>query len=61
MDGACSEKGGDERWGNLRERDLLEDPQVDGRIILRWICRKRDEEVWTGSSWLRKRAGGGHL
>jgi hypothetical protein len=25
---------------NLRERDLLEDPDVDGRIILRWIFRK---------------------
>ena len=22
-------------WGNLRERDHLEDPSVDGRIILR--------------------------
>ena len=22
-------------WGNLRERDHLEDPDVDGRIILR--------------------------
>jgi len=24
-------------WGNLRERDRLGDPGVDGRIILRWI------------------------
>jgi len=27
-------------WGNLRERDQLEDPGIDGRIILRWIFRK---------------------
>jgi hypothetical protein len=27
-------------WGNLRKRDDLEDPGVDGRIILRWIFRK---------------------
>ena len=32
-----------EFWlGNLRERDHLEDPDVDGRIILRWIFRKWD-------------------
>jgi len=31
-------------WGNLRERDHLEDPDVDGRIILRWIFRKWDVE-----------------
>jgi hypothetical protein len=28
-------------WGNLRKRDHLEDPGEDGRIILRWIYRKR--------------------
>jgi hypothetical protein len=27
-------------WGHLRERHLLEDPGLDGRIILRWISRK---------------------
>ena len=27
-------------WGNPTERDHLEDPGADGRIILRWIFRK---------------------
>ena len=47
--------------GNLRERDHLGDPGLDERIILRWIFRKWDVRVWIGSSWLRIRAGGGHL
>jgi hypothetical protein len=34
----------------MRERDHLADPGLDGRIILRWIFRKLDVEVWTGSS-----------
>ena len=27
-------------WGNLRERDHLGDPGLDGRIKLKWIFRK---------------------
>jgi len=38
-------------WGNLRERDHLEDPGVDRRKILRKTFRKWDVWVWTGSIW----------
>jgi hypothetical protein len=46
---------------NLRERDRLVNPGVDGRIILRRIFRKWDVGVWTGLRWLRIETGGGHL
>jgi len=67
MGGACSAYGGRGEaytgfwWGNLRERNHLGDPGVDGRIILRWIFRKWDMWVWTGSNWLRIGTSGGHL
>jgi hypothetical protein len=35
---------GKSRWG---------DPDVDGRIILRWMFRKLEGVVGTGWSWLR--------
>ena len=64
--GACSTCGGGDVltgfwWGNLREGDLLEDPRIDWRIILRWIFGKWEVGVWTGSSWLRIGTGGRHL
>jgi len=57
MGGACSAYRGEVYkgfwWGNLREREYLEDPGVDGRIILRWIFKKWDVGAWTRSIWLR--------
>jgi hypothetical protein len=32
-------------WGNLRERGRWGDPDVDGRIILRWMFRKLEVVV----------------
>jgi hypothetical protein len=43
--------------GKPEGRDHLEDPSVDGRIILKWIFRKWDG-VWTGLIWLRTGTGG---
>jgi hypothetical protein len=39
----------------------LEDPGVDGRKTLKWMFRKWDVGLWTGSSWLRIETGGGQL
>jgi len=36
-------------WGNLRERGHLEDPGIDGSIILSWILRKYNVE---GMDWI---------
>jgi len=47
--------------GKSEERDHLEDPGIDGRIILRWIFRKWHLRAWTGTIWLRIRTGGGLL
>jgi hypothetical protein len=47
-------------WGKVRERVYLEDPSVDGRIILRWIFRKCDGAL-PGLIWLRIGRSGGHL
>jgi len=66
MGGACSAYGGQERLiqgfggGNLKEGDHLEYPDLNGRIILRWIFRKWDVGARTGSSWLRIGTDGFH-
>jgi hypothetical protein len=46
-------------WGHLRERGHLGNPDVDIRIILRWIFKKWVVRAWTGSIWLRIGTGGG--
>jgi len=63
MGGECSTYG-DSRSvykGKLRERDHMEDPDVDRRIMLKWIFRKWGVGAWTGSIWLRIGTGGGDL
>jgi len=47
--------------GKPEGKNHLGDPVVEGRIILKWIFRKWDVGVWTGSNWLRIGTGGGHL
>ena len=48
-------------WGDLTERDHLENLGVDGRMILKFIFKKWDGEAWTGLIWLRIGKGDGHL
>jgi hypothetical protein len=54
MGGACGTYVGEVYtgfwWGNLKERDHLGDPDVDGKIILRRIFRKWDVGIWNRSS-----------
>jgi len=45
----------------MREREQLEEPGVDGRIILRWIFTKWEVGAWTGSNCLRIEKDGGQL
>ena len=44
----------------MRERDYLEHPGIEDRIILIWIFRKWDG-AWTGLIWLRLGTGSGQL
>jgi hypothetical protein len=48
-------------WGNLRERDNLEELSGYGRIILKWIFKKWDWRTCTELLWLKIGTGGGLL
>jgi hypothetical protein len=39
--------------GKPEGKDLLVDPAIEGRTLLRWILRKWNIRAWTGSMWLR--------
>jgi hypothetical protein len=44
----------------MREGDHVEDPDVDGKLTLKWIFNNLDG-AWTGLGWLRIETGGGLL
>ena len=39
----------------------MKDPDVEGRVLLKWMLEKWDGGAWTGSIWLRIETGNGHL
>jgi hypothetical protein len=45
-------------WESQKERDHLEDQDVDGWTILKWILERQDGMVGIGSIWLRIGTGG---
>jgi hypothetical protein len=58
-----AERRGERRvwWGNMKERDHLEDLRVDRKIILKCIFREEYERVWTTLLWFSIRTSGGQL
>jgi hypothetical protein len=64
MGGACTAIEGEAYtgfwWGNLKEREPLGDPDVDGDNI-KVDLQEMGYGIWSGSSWLKVGTGGGHL
>jgi hypothetical protein len=48
-------------WRNLMKRSHLEDSDVDGRIILKWVLKRLNGGARNGVVWLRMGTGGGFL
>jgi hypothetical protein len=58
---ACWEERRGVYWVLVRKpegKNHLEDPGIDGKILLKWIFRKWYVGAWTGLIWLRIRPGG---
>jgi len=47
--------------GKLEGRNHWGDLGVDGWIILGWISRRWDVDIWTGLGWPRIETGGGRF
>ena len=47
--------------GDMRERGYLEETDVDGKMIFKWILRKWHEEAWTGLFCIRIGTSGARL
>jgi hypothetical protein len=48
-------------WGNVKKRDHLENPGVDGSTVLKWIFRKWELGARTRLIWLGVGKGDGLL
>jgi len=46
-------------WGDMKERDHLEELCIDGKTILNLILNKLDVRAWTGFIWLWINTSGG--
>jgi len=45
-------------WGNMMERNHLEDLIIDRRIMLKGMLKKYHGSAWTGLIWLRTGTSG---